>query len=191
MDHTIRTLDLPVEMLRLGENVICLEGDFYPGTDLEAIYLLGNFGVALDGIVKTLISLPTQLVAGDLRNQGLPFYGAGVQYHVQVPVIAEGQRVKLHLDGFDGACVKVGKQVIGFAPFELDVTELAGREVDLEYILTRRNTFGPLHENPALVGGYGPGNFVTEGAQFCGDQYALLPQGMTGTARFTIETKEK
>ena len=106
-------------------------------------------------------------------------------------MIAEGQRVKLHLDGFDGACVKVGKQVIGFAPFELDVTELAGREVDLEYILTRRNTFGPLHENPALVGGYGPGNFVTEGAQFCGDQYALLPQGMTGTARFTIETKEK
>ncbi len=191
VDHTIRTLDLPVAMIRLGENVICLEGDFYPSTDLEAIYLLGNFGVMLDGIDKTLTTLPKQLVAGDLRTQGLPFYGAGVKYQVQVPEISAGQRVKLRLDGFDGACVKIDSKVVAFAPYQVDVTELAGKEVTLEYSLTRRNTFGPLHEAPALVGGYGPGNFVTEGEHFYAEQYGLLPQGMTGYVCFCIEEKEK
>lgn len=186
VDHTIRTLDLPVEMLRLGENVVCLEGDFYPSTDLEAIYLLGNFGVDLDGIVKTLTTLPKQLVAGDLRIQGLPFYGAAVNYQVQVPMVDAGQRVKLRLDGFDAACVKIDSKVIAFAPYEVDVTDLAGKMVMLQYVLTRRNTFGPLHEAPALVGGYGPGNFVTEGEHFYADQYGLLPQGMAGKVQFVI-----
>lgn len=191
VDHTIRTLDLPVEMLQIGKNVICLEGDFYPGTDLEAIYLLGNFGVELDGIVKTLTTLPQQLAAGDVRTQGLPFYGAGIKYQVQVPTVTDGQRAKLRLDGFDGACVKIESKVIAFAPYEVEVTHLAGKEVTLEYMLTRRNTFGPLHEAPALVGGYGPGNFVTEGEHFYAEQYGLLPQGMTGKVGFCIEEKEK
>ena len=150
---------------------------------------MGCFGVSLQGAEKRLAAMPSQLTFGDLREQGLPFYGAGINYPVYVPEVSQGQRVVLHLDGFDAACVKVGEQVIGFAPYQLDVTKFAGREVCLEYMLTRRNTFGPLHECPAVVGGYGPGNFVTEGAQFCGDQYALLPQGMTKRVWFTVEEK--
>lgn len=46
-------------------------------------------------------------------------------------------------------------------------------------VLTRRNTFGPLHALPAKVGAYGPMNWITEGRSFTLDAYALLPTGLT------------
>lgn len=39
--------------------------------------------------------------------------------------------------------------MVAFAPYAADVTAMAGREVQLRYILTRRNTFGPLHVYPS------------------------------------------
>mgnify|MGYP001131483876 FL=1 len=57
----------------------------------------------------------------------------------------------------------------------------------LNVVLTRRNTFGPLHALPALVGAYGPGNWITEGPSFTMDAYALLPSGLTHRPNLVVE----
>ena len=64
-------------------------------------------------------------------------------------------------------------------PYEVPVTDLlnSGDSLELEVVLTRRNTFGPLHQQPAKAGAYGPFSYVTEGDEFSED-YQLLPAGL-------------
>ncbi len=50
-------------------------------------------------------------------------------------------------------------------------------KINLELILTRRNTFGPLHQIPIHTPSYGPLNFITEGDQFS-EEYKLIPSGL-------------
>lgn len=61
--------------------------------------------------------------------------------------------------------------------------------VSLTVVLTRRNTFGPLHMLPALVDGYGPDSFTTTGKHWS-DSYVLLPQGLLKPPEFFVR-KEK
>jgi len=73
--------------------------------------------------------------------QGFPFYSGSILYTVPLP---EGAR-KMRLPKIGGACAKVGEQILGWDPFEADLSS-HDQEVEVEVILTRRNTFGPLHD---------------------------------------------
>jgi hypothetical protein len=70
-------------------------------------------------------------------------------------------------------------KLISFPPHSAEITEhLPGNnKLHLEIILTRRNTFGPLHQLPLKAGAYGPGNFITGGANWS-DNYMLYPAGL-------------
>ena len=191
-DKSFKIIDFNKQLLRNGCNKIKIICDFNETTNFEALYLLGDFAVNLDGIKKTLNNLSNTLQKGDIRNQGLPFYGAGVSYIIdKTPSVNTDERLFIDIESFEGACVKVkcGKKdkIIAFAPFEADITEFAGKKIELQYILTRRNTFGPLHQNPPRVGAYGPGNFVTEGNDFLYTSYGLLLQGMTNNVKFIVK----
>ena len=104
---------------------------------------------------------------GDITEQGFPFYGAGVSYLLPVPDGISG-RTELYTEDFEAALLLAtdGKRrkPIWSKPYRADVTELlTEREsVELQYILTRANTFG------ARLGPDGAG----------GSPYHLLPQGM-------------
>jgi len=50
--------------------------------NLEALCLLGQFGVKIEETKKGLISLPDQLAVAELASQGLPFYGGALTYRV-------------------------------------------------------------------------------------------------------------
>ena len=52
-------------------------------------------------------------------------------------------------------------------------------------ILTRRNTFGPLHQIPLLTAAYAPENFVTEGDNFS-KNYMLVPSGLASKPKIII-----
>lgn len=82
------------------------------------------------------------------------------------------------------ACLKVVGEsskegLIAWAPYETEVTEmLSGKDtLTAELVLTRRNTFGPLHAVPLRAGGCDPGNWVTSGDSFT-DEYMLYPAGL-------------
>ena len=152
---------------------------------------MGAFGVQLCGLKREITALPKTLRPGDIAAQGLPFYGGFVDYILKTTEKPQNGRVFLKTDGFDAACVRVigngQSRIIGFRPFEADITDLLGGELILRYELTRRNTFGPLHMNPPIAFSYGPGSFVTEGEEFMHDAYSLLPEGMTSPV--TLETR--
>ena len=186
IDPAIRKIALPASLLRKGHNEISLNFAFSRDIDLEAMLLAGHFGVRLDGIKRTLTSLPDSLHTGDVTTQGLPFYSGGITYLVDsLPVPDKGQRVWIETKGYAGACLKTTDgetaQMACWPPYRLDVTASAAKRkpAEVTVVLTRRNTFGPLHALPAKVGAYGPMNWITEGRSFTLDAYALLPAGLT------------
>lgn len=183
IDPSLRRIPLHASMLEKGENIIGISGDFCRDTNLEAILLTGNFGVRLDSIRRILTVLPDSLSIGDITSQGLPFYSGAVTYLTDsLPVPETGGKVFIETAGYDGACLKGPRgQMAAWAPYRLDVTEeaLKGIPAEVTVVLTRRNTFGPLHALPARMGAYGPFHWVTEGDNFTMDRYVLLPAGLT------------
>jgi hypothetical protein len=172
-----------------------LKTDFHSGVDLEAVYLLGSFGVRADGAACALTALPERLATADITGQGLPFYGGTVTYEIDPDALREGRRRcsergpeekwMLALPSFEAAVVRVrqgGRQtLLGWQPYEAELTEEEGG-VEIDLVLTRRNTFGPLHQTPLHASHYGPPNWVTEGEQFS-DGYVLLPSGLLEAPR--------
>jgi hypothetical protein len=193
IDCALQRLVLPESVLQVGGNTIEVGVDFHEGIDLEALYLLGNFGVKLSGSRQTLTKLPRKLGLGDLGDQGLPFYSGVVTYLVPAPKVEAGDRVVLEVPQFSAACLRVtGKDEsplrIAWRPYEAEVTDLlAGQDhLALDLVLTRRNTFGPLHQLPLRAGSYGPGSFTTEGQGFSQD-YVLWPGGLLGELHWRLE----
>lgn len=193
VDSCFHIFEIDASALKVGSNRITLETDFRQDVNLEAIYLLGDFGVSLEKNHASLTKLPRTLRAGDISEQGLPFYGAGLTYVADLPDTPEGARLFFETDGCDAACIEAtdgeNSRMLAFQPYRADVTALAAgkKALSIRYILTRRNTFGPLHENPVLAGAYGPGNFTTEGKGFLPKSYGLIRQGMTYPARFVVK----
>ena len=121
---------------------------------LEAIFLLGQFGVELVDNCPKMSFPPKELEVGDWTRQGLPFYSGSVIYRQTVKVVPKkGQRVFVEIPEYAGVCFRVlvnGKSIEskGWAPYEVDITDAIDCEkVDLaiEVFAHRRNSFGPLH----------------------------------------------
>lgn len=167
---------IPDEYLMIGKNLITIQYDYYKTCGIEAAYLLGDFGVTLkeEGKKTTLTSLPKTLKIGDITSQGLAFYSGKVTYELRG---LEDKKVEVHAEGFEGSCLKLlgedQETMIAFAPYKGEVRGLKGIQV----ILTRRSTFGPLHQLPAKAFAYSPENFVTAGEEWS-DAYVFLPQGL-------------
>ncbi len=181
VDPAIQTISLPVDGLTQGANTIELTADFRADMNLEAMFLLGTFGVRIDGTKKTLTQLPAQLAVGDLAAQGLPFYSGAVTYRIPVTGKPDkGQRAFLITPKFEGACVMAAPgKIIPWQPYEADVTAETqqGGELPVQVVLTRRNSFGPLHQVPLRSSGYGPGNWTTDGKGWS-QEYQLYPAGL-------------
>ena len=81
--------------------------------------------------------------------------------------------------------------MIAWQPYEADVTGMVENGVlRVTDVLTRRNTFGPLHQVPALAYAYGPENFETTGDRFS-PAYSLVEAGLMETPAFRLEVPEK
>ncbi len=184
VDPSIRIADIPAGVIKPGVNQVVLTADFNGGVNLEALYLLGNFGVRLEGLRRIIEKLPQKLKAGDVCAQGLPFYGGVIEYLLPGE-FAGRMRVEAL---FDGACLETcsgeNNSLICFAPYYTDIN--AQGRLSLRLYLTRRNTFGPLHMKPATAFSYGPESFVTQGESFDYTGYMLLPAGLKAPARLTV-----
>ena len=187
VDSCMHRIPIPANALKTGGNIVDLELDFHEGANLEALFVAGQFGVTVAGTEATLTTLPERLKPGCLTSQGFPFYGAGITYLIPANSISKpeaDERVWLQLPKFEAACARVSAgesepAMIAFEPHEADITDLLGGDddIELELILSRRNTFGPLHQIPLRDAWYGPENWITEGAAFS-DDWVLYPAGM-------------
>ena len=183
IDPCLRRVPIPPGALRVGENQVELAATLSAGLDLEAIYLAGRFGVTLSGRRASLGPLPGRLRVGDLAAQGLPFYSGRISWRLPVPAEAGGRESRLTLRPMGCAALKLrgadgAECLLPWAPFEGDLQRLGAADgaVTCEMYLTRRNTFGPLHEFPREQPVCGPGNFRTVGKNFR-EEYQLFPCG--------------
>jgi hypothetical protein len=185
IDQCFKKITLPVGCIKPGRNTVEMKVGFHEKINLEAIYMLGRFGVKTEGGRKTLVASQDKLFARDLTSQGLPFYSGKIRYHMKTSrKLKQGERAYLTLEQFEAACIKVisedkEEKMIAWQPYEADITDDIERSggITVEAVLTRRNTFGPLHQLPLRAHTYGPFSFVTEDDEFS-EGYELIPSGL-------------
>lgn len=186
IDICFDELEIPGKAFAEGSNDITIVMDYYSTSGIESVYLLGDFGVEVSGERTALTRLPETLTIGDVTCQGLPFYSGSIRYQLDSrPDEMKGMAVSVTAGKFGGSLVKLlgdGEAVIAFPPYEEQINDLSAIEV----VLTRRNTFGPLHENPRRATAYGPGNFMTEGTAWS-QGYMLYEQGLLEKPRIRIK----
>lgn len=174
IDICFDKVNIPSEYLVYGHNTISLQYKYYKICGIEAIYLIGDFGVSFNNDKMPVItSLPDVIELGNITEQGLPFYSGKISYLLDE---YEEELVEIILDDYEGACVKaIGKEerLLAYPPLKGEVYGLK----EIQLIFNRRNTFGPLHALPARAFAYGPDNFLTTGVNWT-DEYVLLPQGL-------------
>jgi len=193
IDPAIRKVPLPKEALVKGDNSLELQMAFSEDKNIEAVYLIGKFGVRIDGASGVLIDLPEKLAVGDVTTQGLPFYSGTIRYNVPLGSRPAGaEHLFIELPRFEGACAKISSEghaprVIAWQPYEAEITQDArdGDAVFVDVVLTRRNTFGPLHLVPKRSDAYGPGHWITGGKQWSND-YQLWEAGLLAAPKVHV-----
>lgn len=181
VDTALKRIPLPVDALGPGENHVRLRTKLRPSTDLEAVYLIGSFGVFREGDRFVIGSLPEQVEVGDLVSQGFPFYTGSFTYKTNLPVGFVGGVATLTLPGFAGACARVEKALggatVAFPPYAVECHFEPGSEISWDVILTRQNLFGPFHRLPKDQGFTGPDSFRTRGEAYS-EEFQLFPSGL-------------
>jgi hypothetical protein len=182
MDIALKRLPLAVESLQVGCNTLSLRTKLRSDTDLEAVYLLGDFGVTQRGDGFTMGTLPEQLVLGDLVDQGLVFYSGAVSYLTQLPQIDEGHAFVCELSEFAAACVSIREStheaIVAFPPYRADfMASAANPTLRIDVTLTRQNLFGPFHRLPKESVITAPSSFRTVGAEYT-EGYEFFPSGL-------------
>ena len=164
VDRCIQTVPLP--KIPVGENRIEVEVPIGPRTNLEAMYLLGEFGVRVSGTKKTLTKPVKELGFGDIVPQGLPFYTGNMVY--QMKVRTEGEFC-VRIPQYRGGLCEVmldGKTVgeIVYSPYRLTIPASAG-EHDLSIRLygTRQNGFAQLHHTQGVYFYQSPNSWRSDG----------------------------
>lgn len=174
VDQCFSELDVPDGSLCAGVNSIVVEMEYWRTSGIEAVYLLGHFGVEVFGNSAQLCDLPEALAFGDVVKQGLAFYSGAIDY--ELPGMPAGE-VAVSVPDFEGGLVQLvgadgAEETVAFPPFVGTVRGLRSVRV----VVTRRNTFGPLHEK-VKPSGYGPGCWMCEGEKWNVD-YSLYPEGL-------------
>ena len=188
VDKCIGKVKLPA--IKTGENIIELSIPYGKKTDIEACFLLGDFGVNTIGCESALTAPVRELSFGDITRQGLPFYGGNLTYHLltdkecdALTVAAEyyrGHLLKVFIDGKD-------EGVIAFSPYQITAGNLTPgkHKVDIKYFGSRINTFGQLHRNDRFNQWWGPDSWRTTGAAWS-YEYRFWPQGVLKSPEIMI-----
>jgi hypothetical protein len=172
-----------------GRNTITVKArPFTIHSELEPVYLLGDFQLAAADRGFELHP-PAALSAGSWKDQGWPFYGAGIRYRrtFVVPPDAPGASYRLCLGPWLGATAEVfvGDKRVGtaaFPPYKVDLTGAltpGANEVSVIVYGTLRNTLGPFHNDPPL-GRAWPGAFQqgAKGGRPAGSAYSSVDYGL-------------
>ena len=201
IDSCFKTMPAEGSELHEGTNVITAVTDFRRTTNIESVYLVGDFGVASELVSpgprtgpnirgniysknKYMTTLPGSLDFGNITDRGLLSYTGTVSYLITPEMLKDvkpgkGGRAVICCSDFTASLFKVTdkagrERIMAWEPYEADVTDLLDEGFSLVMVATRKNLFGPLHYLPAIPpGSVGPGHFVTEDATFSED-YALI-----------------
>ncbi|MBQ8439487.1 MAG: hypothetical protein IJX19_02385, partial [Clostridia bacterium] len=179
VDKAIVTVDLPA--LKKGDNILEADMPFGKTSNTEWFYLLGEFGVRVDGTRSTVIEKPETLTCGDLARQGYPFFGGKLSYETEIETQGDATLV---FPSFGGTFVKAyvdGEEmgIAAYPPHRIALKELeAGKHrLTMELCLPRTNSFGPVHFAEGADSYLSPNTYRTVGEKWS-DAYTLAKQGL-------------
>ena len=167
--------------VRAGVNTVEITKSIAASVAVESVFLLGDFGVAVQGADKRIIPPPRTLAFGDWTTQGFPFYSGVMTYRF---LLQGGRKLKMRLGRFAAPCVTAeldGKRVanLSLSPSEADFGFLNEGEhvLDITVFSSRINAFGALHLNDRSVIWYGPAAWRSAGMRWT-KNYILTPSGL-------------
>jgi hypothetical protein len=198
VDEDISTINLP-HSITPGKHTLEFSIPFGLLTNLERVYLLGQFGVRVRGKSCCLESLNTASIAfGDWTRQGLPFYAGNLTYICRSSVnIKTAQRVILHIPNFAGPVLAVylngqRKGIVALQPNTVDLGVLEpSEEYELRIVCygNRENAFGTLHMPDGVSRWFAPNAWRTEHDWWI-EGYNVKPMGVLDNPRLKIQGKE-
>jgi hypothetical protein len=201
IDDCFKRMPIPAGALKLGRNEVTIDVTFMRTTNIESLYLVGDFGVRIEGRKRTLVASPAVMGCDNYAAYDMPFFTGNLTFRLTPAVYGgilgdtavEADRIVLTPKEFTGGCVKVSAgdktTILGWDPYEADVTEAyrVGLPIDVTVEGTRMNVFGPLHEVSKPAWACGPDNFLSGGDNWT-DDYSLLASGLRG---FTFKAQKK
>lgn len=167
VDPALQKIVLPEELLQAGENTLIMSStynEYHPG--LEAIFLLGDFGVENDRITAK----PAFLMSGDWVKQKFPYYADNMTYSTTVDLPASpSDPVWLKFDRWQGVALEIsvnGSESIflGWPPYAANIAgylKKGENRLEITVYGHRRNAFGPFYLNEASPDWVGPLQFKT------------------------------
>jgi len=190
-DKRIFTAKLPD--LKRGKNELIIRAPLGKRTSLENYFLLGDFGVKVDGCEASVTAMPRSIGFGPITDKSMPFYGAALTY--KIPLKVKDCDIAVSVERYTGALVTAkldGKDVgrIVFAPYRLEIEGLPAGEHLLELTLynTRVNSFSALH-CCGNIDWKGPGYWYTKGKDFS-YEYQLFQNGILKSPVIEVFEKE-
>ena len=172
---------LPLPPLHEGENLLEVVLPFSRRDGLEWCYLLGDFGVTLQGSHRCLVPRTEALGFDDVTRQGLPHYSGNVTW--RIPVETRGGRLRVTAPHYAGAAIRVSLDgqdagYIVYPPYRLTLEAAPGKhELALTVLGHRENAFGPLHKADDADVWIGPNAWRTTGDRWT-DSYRVAPLGL-------------
>lgn len=161
VDESIEKILLPD--LPAGTLEIEVRMPFGRRTNPEACYLLGDFGVQLQGVCQTLTPPVRQLAFGDATRQALPFYAGNITYHLPVDPAYDYELAVTHYRGAVVAVDVCGQRqgLICLPPYRLTLRGLPAqaKTIDITLFGNRVNAFGAAHNWDEAVTWHGPNSW--------------------------------
>ena len=181
VDESIGTVQLPP--LKKGENELIVKTPLSPRTNVEAMYLLGDFNVRLEGSIATIVPVTREIAFGSITGQGMPFYGGNVDYNIEID-LDKPTAVQIHAFKYAGALlgvsvdgVRVGNIIFEPYNFNTHILSAGKHTITLTCFGNRNNTFGALHWCSDFRRWYGPDAWRKWGDEWS-YEYNVAPTGI-------------
>lgn len=177
VDKSIGTVT--VGTLKKGENIIEAELPFGRRTNIEWCYLLGDFGVAVQGEHRRIVEPARQLGFDDIVRQGFAHYTGNITY--LVPVKTKAGKLRITLPHYVGAAVKVAlegnEKAVIYPPYKCELPVSEGEHLlKITLLGNRFNAFGHLHAGNQSERWIGPNIWRTQDNWT--ESYRLRPLGI-------------
>lgn len=180
VDKSIGTVKLPA--LKAGDNIIEVKLPFGRRTNLEWCYLLGDFGVQVQGAYRQLVDLPDYLGFDDITRQQLPYYTGNITY--EMPIETSGGSLRMTVPHYSGTAIRVSLDddpagYVIYPPYQIELGSVTpgSHRLKLTLLGNRENGFGPLHRTDRRNDWYGPDAWRTTDAKWT-DSYWFTPMGI-------------
>lgn len=190
VDKAIQTIALPT--MKQGENILEIVVPYGERSNLEWVYILGEFGVDVQGRNSYIVPMPEKIAFGDLTSQGFPFYGGNITYHI--PVETSGGEVYFTSGYYEGVMqeVRVDEREtfpVIYPPYCVALGEQSPgkHEIHLTLYGHRRNGFGPVHLTDITRERIGPEGWRSE--KEWSYEYILFKEGVMATPEIKEEIK--